>query len=417
MVAEHRLGDQVVHELLRRVLVHRDLLEHDLALGVELLEQRREDHVAHHVERRLEMVVGHAGVDERVLARRRGVQLAAEPVEDLGDLERVEPLAALEQQVLDEVRDARLRRRLVARAGADPVADGDRADVVETLADHPFAGVELAERPVLHGRIVDGDVRLVPCRSRPAGRRRRSLASEDRGKRDKRRKAETGGDAAEDRGQLGLRCDRDGRQDVHPDGAREQGRPEMSQRRVEDARRPGTATARARRRARRARGSVSEGERAADARRSRSRSARGRAPAPAAIAATSQAMPRPSRIGITSSGPAPDRLEPHRGSLGSSDQTSASCRRPWSQIERRSRPSSWKPQRSATCCDGTFSGCVRISIRPTPASNSQRADEPHRARDETPATPGLAGEVRQLPVVARALRRDDGARPRCRSRR
>ena len=88
MVAEDRLGDQVVHELLRRVLVHRDLLEHDLALGVELGERRREDHVAHHVHRRLEVVVGDARVDERVLARRRGVQLAAEPVEDLGDLER-----------------------------------------------------------------------------------------------------------------------------------------------------------------------------------------------------------------------------------------------------------------------------------------------------------------------------------------
>ena len=88
MVAEDRLGDQVVHELLRRVVVHRDLLEHDLALGVELGERGREDHVAHHVDRRLEMVVGDARVDERVLARGGRVQLAAEPVEDLGDLER-----------------------------------------------------------------------------------------------------------------------------------------------------------------------------------------------------------------------------------------------------------------------------------------------------------------------------------------
>ena len=88
MVAEDGLGDQVVHEILRRVLVHRDLLEHDLALGVELVEQRREDHLAHHVERGLDVVVRHARVDERVLARRGGVQLAAEPVEDLGDLER-----------------------------------------------------------------------------------------------------------------------------------------------------------------------------------------------------------------------------------------------------------------------------------------------------------------------------------------
>ncbi len=51
MVAEDRLGDQVVDELLRLVLVHRDLLEHDLALGVDLGEERRVDHVGHHVER------------------------------------------------------------------------------------------------------------------------------------------------------------------------------------------------------------------------------------------------------------------------------------------------------------------------------------------------------------------------------
>ena len=40
VIAEHRFRDQVVHELLRRVLVHRDLFEHDLALGVELGETR-----------------------------------------------------------------------------------------------------------------------------------------------------------------------------------------------------------------------------------------------------------------------------------------------------------------------------------------------------------------------------------------
>ena len=108
MVAEHGLGDQVVHELLRRVVVHRDLLEHDVALGIELGERGREHHLAHHVHRRLELVVGDARVDERVLARGGGVQLAAETVEDLGDLQRAVPVGSLEQQVLDEVRHARL---------------------------------------------------------------------------------------------------------------------------------------------------------------------------------------------------------------------------------------------------------------------------------------------------------------------
>ena len=87
-VAEDGLGEEVVHELLRRVLVHRDLLEDDLALGVELRERRREDHVRHHVDRRLEVRVRHARVQHRVLARRRRVELAAEPVERLRDLLR-----------------------------------------------------------------------------------------------------------------------------------------------------------------------------------------------------------------------------------------------------------------------------------------------------------------------------------------
>ena len=63
VVAEDGLREEVVDELLRRVLVHRDLLEHDLALGVELGERRREDHVGHHVDRRLEVRVRHARVD------------------------------------------------------------------------------------------------------------------------------------------------------------------------------------------------------------------------------------------------------------------------------------------------------------------------------------------------------------------
>ena len=195
VVAEDRLGDQVVHELLRRVLVHRDLLEHDLALGVELVEGRREHHVAHHVERRLEVVVGDAGVDDRVLARGGRVQLAAEPVEDLGDLECAEPARSLEEQVLDEVRDARLRRLLVARAGADPVADRGRADVVEPLGDHPLARVELGQDPVLHGRSV---VPPATC-GRDVALRVDVERRIDAWQRERRGDAEPRGDAAEER--------------------------------------------------------------------------------------------------------------------------------------------------------------------------------------------------------------------------
>src|SRR5581483_5112874 len=96
----------------------------------------------------------HARVDVRVLARRRSVQLGAEAVEDLGDLECRVMLRSLEEEVLDEVGDPRLRVRLVAGAGSDPVADRDRAGVVEPLRDHALARVELRQLPVLHTRIV-----------------------------------------------------------------------------------------------------------------------------------------------------------------------------------------------------------------------------------------------------------------------
>ena len=154
VVAEDRLGDQVVHELLRRVLVHRDLLEHDLALLVHLGEGRCEDHVRHHLERPLDVPVGDARVYDGVLARRRGVQLGAHGVERLRDLLRVEAARALEEEVLDEVRDAGAVSALIAGADVDPEAERHRPNAGHALGDDALARVELAQDDLLHGAIV-----------------------------------------------------------------------------------------------------------------------------------------------------------------------------------------------------------------------------------------------------------------------
>ena len=148
--AEDRLGRDVVDEVVRRVLHHRDLLEHDLALRVDVDERRPEDHVRHHVERALEPIVRDARVDDGRLARRRRVQLAAELVEDLRDLLRRVARRALEEQVLDEVRDAGARVRLVARARADPEPERDRAHAGNALGDDALAGRELGELVLRH---------------------------------------------------------------------------------------------------------------------------------------------------------------------------------------------------------------------------------------------------------------------------
>jgi hypothetical protein len=65
---EDGFGQEIVDEILWCVLHHRDLLEHDLALGVDVGERRREHHVCHHVESALEMAVGDARVDDRRLS-------------------------------------------------------------------------------------------------------------------------------------------------------------------------------------------------------------------------------------------------------------------------------------------------------------------------------------------------------------
>src|SRR3546814_10197353 len=63
-------------------------------------------------------------------------------------------LGALEEQVLDEVRDARLRLGLVARAGADPEAQRHRSGRGNALGDDPLAGIQLRKNVFLHGPIV-----------------------------------------------------------------------------------------------------------------------------------------------------------------------------------------------------------------------------------------------------------------------
>ena len=101
--SEDGLTEHVEHAVLRVVFVHRDLLEHDLALGLQLAEARVKDHVADHLERTLEVAIEHARVDRgRFLVGAR-IDLRAHRVEDLVDLLRTEARAATEQHVLEQV--------------------------------------------------------------------------------------------------------------------------------------------------------------------------------------------------------------------------------------------------------------------------------------------------------------------------
>ena len=137
MLAERGVVDQVLGDGRRLVVRARDLLDHDAALAVQLLgvESRAPDEVRQQVDR-LERALGaHGDVEgDEVVARVR-VELAADPLGRLVDRSVVgELLAALEDEVLEEVRHPVLLRALGARAGVERDERGDGARAVELQA-------------------------------------------------------------------------------------------------------------------------------------------------------------------------------------------------------------------------------------------------------------------------------------------
>ena len=123
VVAEDGLAEHVEDLVLRVVLVHRDLLEDDLALvrrGRRRRTRGRQTMSAMTSNASLEVHVEHARVDRRGLLAGARVELGAHAVEDLVDLQRAVARRAAEQHVLEQVRQAGLGLVLGRRARADP---------------------------------------------------------------------------------------------------------------------------------------------------------------------------------------------------------------------------------------------------------------------------------------------------------
>ena len=72
VLGEQRGREQVVHEVVGRVVAHPDLFEDDAPLRLDVVgaERRVPQHVGEHVERGLELRVGHAHVEHGLLVRR-----------------------------------------------------------------------------------------------------------------------------------------------------------------------------------------------------------------------------------------------------------------------------------------------------------------------------------------------------------
>ena len=139
MICPEVLGEQLVDEIVRRVLDHLDLFEDDLLLALDVVcaERRTHDDVGEDVDGERQMLVEHLDVVARVFLRGERVHLAADRIDRLRDVLGAPGRRALEEHVLDEVRDAALLLRLVARAAREPDADADGPHMRHPLGKQP----------------------------------------------------------------------------------------------------------------------------------------------------------------------------------------------------------------------------------------------------------------------------------------
>ena len=108
MVAPEAFREDLVDEIVRRVLDHLDLFEDDLLLVLDVVfrEQRIADQVGQDVDRQRQVLVEHLQVIAGVFLGGEGVDLAADRIHLLRDFFGTPARRALEEHVLDEVRDA-----------------------------------------------------------------------------------------------------------------------------------------------------------------------------------------------------------------------------------------------------------------------------------------------------------------------
>src|SRR6266849_7508620 len=81
----------------------------------------------------------HLNVENSLLTIRERIHLSPDIVHGLRDLQRGSGRRALEEEVFEEVRNPVLLGRFVARPGADPNPDRDRADVRDAFGEHADA--------------------------------------------------------------------------------------------------------------------------------------------------------------------------------------------------------------------------------------------------------------------------------------
>ncbi len=169
MVGPDRFVEDVKDDVVGRVLVHRDLFQHDRALGLNVVRRERRvlNQVADRAERQPEVLAQRARVEARELARRERVDVAPDRVERLSDLQRAPRRRAFEEQVLEEMGRAVQVGGFVPRSRPNPRTDRNGTGSLEPLAHDTHARRE--NRPVVPHAVPRTLRFLIRLRHRPRG--------------------------------------------------------------------------------------------------------------------------------------------------------------------------------------------------------------------------------------------------------
>ena len=120
---DHRL-ELIVNQLSRRIVVTVDFISDDvdLAIYLALRVNTMEYNIGQEVDRAGKVVTQDSGIVDSLLLRSIGVQVAADPLEAIGDVAGPPTACALEGQVLAKMSHTAVRRVFVTRAGHHDVA-------------------------------------------------------------------------------------------------------------------------------------------------------------------------------------------------------------------------------------------------------------------------------------------------------
>ena len=142
MLRPELLREHLVDEIVGRVLDHLDLFEDDALLASSMSAGANAGRMSMSLSRSIasrQVLVEHLDVVARVLLGGERVELAADRVDRLRDHLRRPRRRALEEHVLDEVRDAAFGVGLVPRSARQPHADRHRPHVRHRFGHEPQA--------------------------------------------------------------------------------------------------------------------------------------------------------------------------------------------------------------------------------------------------------------------------------------